>query len=332
MTDLDLVRLVLRPGFSTAGSVTNVSGRGVGMDVVRTDVERVGGSIDLLSVPGQGTTVRLEVPRSVAITDVLTVRVAGHRLALPQTQVVELVRVVGAKDHGSVEPSQEGPVLRWRGTVLPLVDLVALLGLTPTAEDDAPDLTVVVARAGAGNIALSVDGLLDTEEVVVRPMGQHLDHLGLYSGSAVLPDGGVTLLLDVPGVVRESKRAPAPVAVQEEFGEGGTGRALDFLTVDVGDGRQLAIPLEMVVRLLEVETDTIEQVGSWETLHIDDQVLPLVRVPAPLASADADHPGSRTKIVVVRTSRRTSGSSYVQWATSPQPPRFPPSRNRGWTA
>ncbi|MFC7610829.1 chemotaxis protein CheA [Teichococcus aestuarii] len=201
MDDADVARFVFRPGFSTAEAVTAVSGRGVGMDVVRTNIERIGGSVDLRSSAGRGTTLTIRIPLTLAIISGLIVQAEAERFAVPQAAVVELVRV--GPGGATLEWVNVAPVLRLRGQLLPLVPLGALLGLAPALEAGAAvEGFVAVLQADAGRFGLLVDGVFDTEEIVVKPVAPILRDLAAFSGNTILGDGGVIMILDPGGVAR----------------------------------------------------------------------------------------------------------------------------------
>jgi two-component system chemotaxis sensor kinase CheA len=300
MTAADVTRLVLRAGLSTAESVTNLSGRGVGMDVVRRNVENVGGALDIDSVLGRGTTVHLRLPMSLGITQVLTMAVGDRWYAVPHEQIVDLLRVETADFGGYVEATCAGSVLRWRDSVLPLVDLADLLGVQASSGDGAVHLAVLVARNGL--VAIRADRFGDIEEVVVRPLGPQLDSLELYGGAAVLADESIALILDSAGIAGTAGRElGTAMDGDSRSGADDVAAADKLLTVQVGAGRRLAVPLSLVVRVLDVDTGSIEPVGSWDVVRVDGAVLPLVRIPLRLGGAEPATDPARTQVVVVRT-------------------------------
>jgi two-component system chemotaxis sensor kinase CheA len=266
----DVLALVFRPGFSTAATVTNVSGRGVGMDVVRTNIERIGGSVDLVSTPGRGTTCRIRIPLTLAIIPALVVGERGERYAIPQANLVELVRPDVANAEQSLEIIAGAPVLRLRGRLLPLVDLGETLGL---AEDAAESVTVVVVQADETRFGLCVGEVHDTQEIVVKPIGRQLKSLEMYAGATIMGDGRVALILDVAGL------APATAMASYEPAAVATARAL--LVLEVSAGRRAALPLASVARLEEFPVSALERSGPTEVVQYRDGILPLVRL-APL--------------------------------------------------
>jgi two-component system chemotaxis sensor kinase CheA len=270
----DVLALVFRPGFSTAAAVTNVSGRGVGMDVVRTNIERIGGSVDLVSTPGRGTTCRIRIPLTLAIIPALVVGERGERYAIPQANLVELVRLDVANAEQSLEIVAGAPVLRLRGRLLPLVSLGETLGL---ADDAAESVTVVVVQADEMRFGLCVGEVHDTQEIVVKPIGRQLKSLEMYAGATIMGDGRVALILDVAGLAPVT--ATASYEPADDEAPVGTARAL--LVLEVAAGRRAALPLASVARLEEFPVSALERSGPTEVVQYRDGILPLVRL-APL--------------------------------------------------
>ena len=193
MSDREALGLIFRPGFSMAEKVTDVSGRGVGMDVVKTNIERVGGSVTVETEIGAGTTVNVNLPLTLAIIPCLIVHSAGNRYAIPQSSICELVRVKRKDAATRIQRMKNAEVLRLRGTLLPLVRLASVLGLGADRRRDKPISTlaqnIVVAEAGHMRFGLVVDGLHDSEEIVVKPLGRHMRNCPCLAGATILGDG-----------------------------------------------------------------------------------------------------------------------------------------------
>src|SRR4028119_2376595 len=196
--------MIFLPGFSTAAAVTNVSGRGVGMDVVKTNIEAIGGTIEVESEPGRGTVCRLRIPLTLAIVPALTVECAGDRYAIPQISLQELVSLDAEKAANAVEEVGGALVYRLRGELLPLVRLTDVLGLTSDPHDG--HVVIAVLRSEGRRFGLVVDRVINTEEIVVKAVGGQLKAIGLYSGATVLGDGAVALILDVQALARRALR------------------------------------------------------------------------------------------------------------------------------
>ncbi|MCW2903512.1 MAG: cheA 2 [Streptosporangiaceae bacterium] len=276
----DVLQLIFLPGFSTAEQVTNVSGRGVGMDVVKTNIESIGGTIEVESVPGEGTVCRLRIPLTLAIVPALTVECAGDRYAIPQISLQELVALDAEKAATAVEEVGGAQVYRLRGELLPLVRLTEVLGLPSDRHDG--HVVIAVLRSEGRRFGLVVDRVINTEEIVVKAVGGQLKAIGLYSGATVLGDGAVALILDVQALARRALR-PETSERQEAREAAAAAAATDserqrMLLAAIGEGRRVAIPLDTVTRLEQVRTESVEKVGNREVVQYRGAILPIVRL------------------------------------------------------
>ena len=269
----EVIALIFQPGFSTADEVTNVSGRGVGMDVVRTNIERIGGTVDMASQPGRGTTCRVRIPLTLAIIPALVVEEAGDRYAIPQANLVELVRLEGEELRRSVEVLAGAPVLRLRGHLLPLVSLAEVLG---GERGDADEITVVVVASDDLRFGLCVGQVHDTQEIVVKPIGRQLKGMSTYAGATIMGDGKVSLILDIGGIAQTE--AVASVVEQAVETRHTSADETALLVLEVSGGRRAALPLHEVARLEEFSAEIIERTGSTEVVQYRDGILPLVRL------------------------------------------------------
>jgi two-component system chemotaxis sensor kinase CheA len=280
MSPADVLQLIFLPGFSTAAAVTNVSGRGVGMDVVKTNIESIGGTIEVESVPGEGTTCRLRIPLTLAIVPALTIECAGDRYAIPQISLQELVALDAEKAATAVEEVGGAPVYRLRGELLPLVRLAEVLGL-PSDRDDG-HVVIAVLRSEGRRFGLVVDRVINTEEIVVKAVGGQLKSIGLYSGATVLGDGAVALILDVQALARRALRTET--GERHEAREAAAAAAATdterqrMLLAAIGEGRRVAIPLDTVTRLEQVRAESVEKVGNREVVQYRGAILPIVRL------------------------------------------------------
>ena len=284
LNERELLELIFLPGLSTAAAVTNVSGRGVGMDVVRTNIEKIGGTIDVQSRLGAGTTIQIRVPLTLAILPALLVRCGGESFAMPQASLLELVRVEpGHAPH--IEQLHGAAVLRLRGKLLPLLDLRQTLGLVARGRDEASDeVNIVVVQADEQPFGLIVDGVSDTAEIVVKPLSKLLKGIGCYAGATILGDGKVALILDATGLAQRGgmwrelgargRSAPEPVA------EAAPERQA-VLLLRCGERDRLAAPLALVDRLEELPRERVERVGRRLATQYRGAILPLI----PLAEA-----------------------------------------------
>jgi two-component system chemotaxis sensor kinase CheA len=301
MRDEDVARFVFRPGFSTAEAVTSVSGRGVGMDVVRSNIERIGGTVDLQTSPGRGTTVTVRIPLTLAIVSALVVAAAGERFAVPQAAVVELVRV--GPPPNAVEWLDAAPVLRLRGQLLPLVALGPLLGLAePHPGHGDVDGFVAVLQGDSGRFGLLVDGVFDTEEIVVKPVAPILRELSAFSGNTILGDGGVIMILDPAGVARMAG-VNNGVAVAEEDLAGQNERTQVLLFRAGGSATPIAVPLGVVARLEALPAESIETAGGTPVAQYRGQLMPLV----PLGDWTPPAPGTKQQVMVFQDGTRQLG-------------------------
>ena len=312
MTPREIVHLIFLPGFSTAAAVTNVSGRGVGMDVVKTNIEKIGGTIDVQSNVGRGTTFRIKIPLTLAIIPALTVTCAGDRYAIPQVSLLELVRLEGEAVTKGVEQIHGAPVYRLRGQLLPLVYLDRELAVGPGELDRTRDtLFIVVLQAEDRQFGLVVDDVIDTEEIVVKPLGKQLKGIPSFAGATILGDGTVALILDVLSVAQQSNVLVAGrdrgVGDRNARGDAALSKVESLLVVGLGEGRRMGIPLAMVTRLEEFPVTTIEHVGHHEVVQYRGQILPLVRLAHFLGAGSHGEPADTVQVVVYSENDRSVG-------------------------
>ncbi len=284
MSEREIFNLIFLPGFSTAEKVTNVSGRGVGMDVVKTNVEKIGGLVDLQSTLGRGTTVRVKIPLTLAIIPALVVTCAGERYAIPQVNLLELVRLEADEASTAIEMVHGVPVYRLRGRLLPLVYLSRELKLASgdhgANNDDA--VNIVVLQADDRQFGLVVDQINDTEEIVVKPLRKQLKTVKTFAGSSIMGDGKVALILDVlglaqrAGVVSEARERPVSEKVSESAASASDKQTF-LLFAGLGDSR-MAIPLSTLARLEEFPVSQVEMSGNEWVTQYRGQILPLVRL------------------------------------------------------
>ncbi len=279
MSDQQIQQYIFKAGFSTAAKVTSVSGRGVGMDVVRTNIEKIGGTVEMRSIEGKGTTFSIKIPLTLAIVSALIVECCGERFAIPQISVVELVRA-SANSELKVEKIKDTPVLRLRNKLLPLVSLrekLQLQAIDAKAEDDT---FIVVTQVGTYNFGIMVDRVFDTEEIVVKPVAPILRHIEMFSGNTILGDGSVIMILDPNGIAAASGQmgigdhdtAEAQTVKTRTHGE----QAVPLLLFRAGGGAPKAVPLALVARLEELERKTIEHSNDRWVVQYRGQLMPLI--------------------------------------------------------
>lgn len=288
MSDAEARQLIFLPGLSTADQITAVSGRGVGMDVVRTNIEKIGGVIELSSVEGQGTRFTIRIPLTLSIVSGVIVECCGERFAMPQAGIVELVSA-GSAEGRRVEEINGAAVLRLRDRLLPLVSLQTLLGLAPQ-EEARTDGCIVVARVGGFLFGVLVDKVFDTEEIVVKPVASILRHLKIYSGATILGDGSVIMILDFKGMAQEAG-AGALLNGSERDGEDqplAREETQALLLFRAGEGSTKAAPLARVARIEETSAAALERSDGRSVLQYRGRLMPVVGVDAqPIFSGDA---------------------------------------------
>ncbi|HEX4003541.1 MAG TPA: chemotaxis protein CheW [Candidatus Acidoferrales bacterium] len=348
MPDRETFNLIFLPGFSTAEKVTNVSGRGVGMDVVKTNVEKIGGAVDVQSAAGQGTTVRVKIPLTLAIIPALVVTCAGDRYAIPQVNLVELVRLEADQLKTGIELVHGAPVHRLRGRLLPLVYLARELRVDGKARKGSKEadeaVNIVVLQADARQFGLVVDAINDTEEIVVKPLRKQLKSIKTFAGASIMGDGKIALILDVmgvaqrSGVVGETRDRALDEAIAASAVATGKEKQT-FLLFHGPDQARMAVPLDTLARLEELPASQIERAGTQLVAQYRGRILPLVQLASlveerrqerrhpepeggsretgPLQVLVCNHEGHRVGLVVERIVDIVEDAAEV---------RYPPSR------
>lgn len=286
MSPRQIASLIFAPGLSTAEKVTNVSGRGVGMDVVKRNIEDIGGSVDIETRPGQGTMFTITIPLTLAIVPALIVGVGEQRFALPQQGILEIVRCGGAEDR-NLETVDGRRLLRLRGELLPVRSLAEILGMQAESGGDTPDRGFVLVLEPAGHrFGLVVDAVHDSEEIVVEPIAAVLRNITLFAGTTLLGDGSIAIVLDLKSLASAAaaddrlgmeRAATAGPAVARE-----TTRLLRFAA---GRYRMAAVPIELVQRIERIDPSQLELVGSRSVFRLGEELVPLVDVDAAFVTA-----------------------------------------------
>ncbi|MGC8550417.1 MAG: chemotaxis protein CheW [Acidobacteriaceae bacterium] len=327
MSEREARHLIFMPGFSTAAQVTSISGRGVGMDVVKTNIEKIGGSVEVLPRVPCGTTVQIKIPLTLAIIPGLVVSLdaaagreadegcAEHRFVVPQANLLELVRLEGKEDLKLIASVHGTPVVHHRGRLLPLVYLNRVLGIPPRSHDAQAGevVSIVVVQAENRQMGLVVDHIRDTQEIVVKPLGRQLKGLTCYVGATIMGDGLPALILDVAGLARlgglmgqsRVQEADAGEAEQNEA----AGRMQKLLLFRAGRFDRLAVPLSLVARLEEVESERVERASGRAVLHYRGDILPLVSLRSVLDPdrEDDSFTASRLQVIVFADGARRIG-------------------------
>ncbi|CCQ74059.1 chemotaxis protein CheW [Magnetospira sp. QH-2] len=279
MTEHQIHQFIFRAGFSTAKKVTSVSGRGVGMDVVRTNIEKIGGTIELKSTTGKGSLFTIKIPLTLAIVSALIVACDGERFAIPQISVLELVRASSKSEH-AIEMISETPVLRLRNRLLPLVSLGQLLHLNDQEINVDEDAFIIVTQVGAYTFGIIVDKIFDTEEIVVKPVAPILRDIPFYSGNTILGDGGVIMILDPNGIASASGdvdlAAEEERAAEEEKERLSAEQITSLLVFKAGSEEPKAVPLALVARLEEIDLADVEFSHGLPMIQYRGRLMPLV--------------------------------------------------------
>ncbi len=296
-------KLMFHAGLSTAETVTAVSGRGVGMDVVKANIEKIGGTIEVDSTPGRGTRFTLRIPLTLAIIPVLVVAAGGERFAVPQIAVRELVGA-GSEGETRIERLHDAQVLRLRDRLLPVVGLATLLGLPESAGEES---YVVVAQAGSFSFGIVVDDVFDTEEIVVKPVAPILAGVTLYSGNAILGDGSVIMILDVNGIAAvggaAGERFESDLAADADEQGAAAAERDAMLVFRAGSPHPKAVPLSLVSRIEEIAVDRLEWSDGGPVVQYRDDIMPILTVDA----AAGLRPAGRQPVLVFNDGGRSVG-------------------------
>jgi len=305
MTEAQIHKFIFAPGFSTAAAVTSVSGRGVGMDVVRTNIDQIGGTIDIKSVSGEGSSVTIKIPLTLAIVSALIVEAGGDRFAIPQLSVVELVRARANSEH-RIERIKDTAVLRLRNKLLPLMHLKKLLKIDDGSSSDPENGFIVVTQVGSQTFGIVVDGVFHTEEIVVKPMSTKLRHIDMFSGNTILGDGAVIMIIDPNGIAKAlgaSGGAAHGMADENAAAHASSAEQMTSLLVfRAGTSQPKAVPLALVTRLEEIAADKIELSNGRYMVQYRDQLMPLVQ----MAGVEVRSQGSQP-ILVFADDKRAMG-------------------------
>jgi two-component system chemotaxis sensor kinase CheA len=346
LTPREAMSLIFRPGFSTAASVTSVSGRGVGMDVVKTNIERIGGTVDLSSTLRLGTSIKLKIPLTLAIIPALIVTSGGERFAIPQVSLIEFVRLDSAHTDRGIEYVGGAPVHRLRGKLLPLVYLNEVLCLPDLKdkdanirregsffsfegdldEDDLEDLfseemdkkitNIIVLQSDGQHFGLVVDSVNDTEEIVVKPLSKQLKSIPALAGATIRGDGRIALILDVLGIAQEGLIMARSSAENSADGRAprvvGRGGLETFLLVSLRPGDIVVIPLADVARIEEVTDESIEYLGHIQVVQYRGEILPLVKVSDILGDAGVSAADLNTRTATLGSADKVSVVVYQE--------------------
>lgn len=312
MSDTLVHKIIFAPGFSTAAKVSDISGRGVGMDVVKTNVEQIGGIVDLSSEEGKGMTLTIKIPLTLAIVPALIIKCEKERYAIPQVKVIELIAMSesnGVKDI-SIQMLQGIPIMRLRGKILPLISLRKTLLMDELALNNF-DQKIVILNADGKHFGLIVDAIEDSADIVVKPMPSFLKKITSYSGSTILGDGSVILILDVMGLskdieIRKSDLEKEVSIESKELAAYEKMQGSDYLIISIKDKKNFAIPLCLVSRLEEFNTEKIEHSSSQFLIQYREDILPLISLSENLF-LEKDNLKNITPAIVIKKSDKNFG-------------------------
>ena len=278
MSTSDALRLIFAPGFSTAAAITDVSGRGVGMDVVRTNIEQIGGTVDIESEKGAGSAIHITLPLTLAIIPSMIVGSSSEKYAIPQTNIAELVRIPESEVSTRIGSVHGADVLRLRGSLLPLVRLQEVLGI-----EESPDarggVNIIVVESGPYRYGIAVDRLFDSEEIVVKPLGKQLKELTYLAGATILGDGHVALILDVAGIAGKANLRSCEeleVDAKGKVSSEEVGEKHRLLLFDNAPTDHFAIPMACISRIERTRTEDILDMGGKSLLPYRGGTLPLM--------------------------------------------------------
>lgn len=311
LQERDICHLIFLPGFSTADKVSNVSGRGVGMDVVKTNIEKIGGTVDLQTRTGNGTTIKIKIPLTLAIIPALVVTNDRNRFAIPQVNLLELVRLEGEQAKENIEWIQGSPVYRLRGRLLPLVYLSKILKTQKPQSEEGDAINIVVLRADERHFGLVVDRINDTEEIVVKPLCNTLKGIPVYSGATIMGDGKVALILDVLGIAENShangKSKNKTVSDSSHRQKEGGNKTQSLLILGIGQQKRVAITISQVARLERIPVNDIEFANDREVVQYRGEILPLARLKQMLGHCSADEDVTELNVVVFTQGQKSVG-------------------------
>lgn len=302
MSELEAMNLIFLPGFSTSKQVTNLSGRGVGMDIVKRNIEKINGSIEIDSQPGQGTTFKLKIPLTLTIIPALIVSSGGDRYAIPQTSLQELVRLEAEQVLNSIETFYDVPVYRLRGKLVPLLYLNQALQL-PHSVTNLETLSLVIVQADNYRFGLVVDTIQDIQEIVVKSLGKQLQALSMFAGATILGDGKVALIIDVvglanhTGIITKQKQQllrATNADIQDQLIE-----SQQILLFHGPQGTRMGIPLKIAFRLEEIPRYAVEKVGNQYVMQSDDRILPMIDLHAVFGDQEGSFASEAEMLAIV---------------------------------
>jgi len=299
LSEHDVINLIFRPGFSTASKITGISGRGIGMDVVKTDIEKIGGSVEIHSIPGKGSTVKFKIPLTLAIIPALIVSSGGQRFAIPQINLLELVKLEGEKIN-NIEHLGDAEVYRLRDNLLPTLRLNKILQLPSDYNENLESLSLLALCASEVRFCLIVDQILDTEEIVVKSLCKQIKNNIPFIGASIMGDGEVALILDIVRLaeINQIKLAQHHNKADELANSEIAKKTIQtFLLFSVHPKEQLAIPMQLVSRIETFNRNSMQRVGGREVIEYNGAILPLLRFEKDLPASSLNPDDSISVII-----------------------------------
>ena len=303
MSVKEIYRFIFNPGFSTAETVTSVSGRGVGMDVVLTNITAIGGQIDLDSVAGKETTVRLQIPLTLAIIPALMIQTDRRHFSIPQGNLQELI-FLDESEYSKIESFNNTEVYRLRGQLLPLLRLRNLIQV-PKAK--LPHIYIVVVMSGENKFGLVVDEVGDTEEIVVKPLSKFFSGVRFFSGATILGDGSISLIFDIDAISQASQMTHGMEKTRVEKTITRTKAASTALIFNLGGPERLGIQMSQICRLEDIAVNSIERSGKQEVLQYRGDILPIIRISRYIDIDEVFDNAERLGLVVFKVNGKEMG-------------------------
>ncbi len=277
----ELIDLIFLPGFSTRDAITNLSGRGVGMDVVKNNIENIGGSIEITSIPNEGTHVKLKIPLTLAILPTLFVRSGGEIFLIPQNRILELVRFAPDQANNGIEDFYGTPTFRLRDKLIPLLFLDEQLKMVKKPLKPKQKLFITLLNFNGTLFGLVVEEVLNIQDIVIKPLGELLRDMSNFAGATIMGDGEVALILDVDGIARKSglvERLQANPIRQEELYVPTVEEMVSVLLFEIPGLNKIALPLDSIDHIIKLDPSQIQQNGSREVVYFNEQLMDLVRL------------------------------------------------------
>jgi two-component system chemotaxis sensor kinase CheA len=307
----ELIDLIFLPGFSTRDTITNLSGRGVGMDVVKNNIENIGGSIEITSVPNEGTHVRLKIPLTLAILPTLFVRYAEEIFLIPQNRILELVRFAPNQPNNGIEDFYGTPTFRLRDKLIPLLFLNEQLNLVASPLKLKQKLFIAVLNFNGTLFGLVVEEVLNIQDIVIKPLGELLRDMSHFAGATIMGNGDVALILDIDGIARQSglvERLQANPIRQEELYVPPVEEMISVLLFEIPGLNKIALPLDSIDHIIKLDPSQIQQNGNREVVYFNEQLMDLVRLDRYVSGGDKGAlPAARAPVLTCRYRDRLYG-------------------------